>query len=183
MRALMVGEGVHCDAIAEVLEEGDVDVKRVIRLEEDEDVCVYHTVVACGEDERVIYTVLDVVEKTIEAECTTPKIVALVHDEQVGVLLTRLGADVVLPANALAQIVAALVAHPHAGMLLLNALSGKMKVASKECMGPKGCDPFQLAGPKGIPIAILVRGRWEPPDREMKPGDIVVYFEIQKPTY
>jgi len=177
LRVLMVGEGVQCDAIAEVLEEGDADLKRVKKLDEREDVCVYHTVVACGQDERVIYTVLDVVEKAIEAECTTPKIVALVHDEQVGVLLARLGADVVLPANALAQVVAALVAHPYAGMMLFNALFGKIKVSSKECTDAKGCDPYQLAGPKGIPIATLVRGRWEPP-RPMKPGDIVIYFEV-----
>ncbi|UXD22781.1 hypothetical protein IPA_08185 [Ignicoccus pacificus DSM 13166] len=175
-----MGEGVQCDAVAEVLEEGGADLKRTSKVDEKEDVCIYHTVVACGEDERVIYTVLDVVEKAFEAECTVPKIVALVHDEQVGLLLSRLGADVVLPADALAQVVAALVAHPYAGTLLYNALKGTINIGSKECTDPEGCDPYQLAGPKGIPIAILVRGRWEPPEKTMKPGDIVVFFELSK---
>jgi len=175
-----VGEGVQCDAIASVLEEGEYSVKRITKIEEEEDICIYHTVVTCGQDERVIYTVLDVVEKALEAECPTPRIVALVHDEQVGNLLSRLGADVVLPANALAQIVAAIVVHPYAGMLLLNAISGKMRISSKECTEAEGCDPYQLAGPKGIPIALLIRGRWEPPERELKPGDIVVYIDLGK---
>ena len=180
MRILVVGEGVQCDAIADALEEGEYGVKRTLKIDEEEDVCVYHTVVTCGQDEKVIFSVLDVVEKAMEAECPTPRIVALVHDEQVGNLLSRLGADVVLPADALAQIVAAIVVHPYAGTLLLNAISGRMKISSKECTEVEGCDPYQLAGPRGIPIALLVRGRWEPPERTLKPGDMVVFIELGK---
>ena len=166
--------------LMDYLEETNVPAKHLERFGE-EDICSYTNIIVCGEDESVVYTVLEVVENAMEVECNIPKLVALVHDEDLGRLLSRLGADVVISANILAQVMALLAVHTYAGMFLLNVIAGKMELLSKECIEKKGCDPYQLAGKDGIPIALLVRGRWEPPIRRMKPGDMLIYIK-SRPT-
>ncbi|ALU12333.1 hypothetical protein EYM_02545 [Ignicoccus islandicus DSM 13165] len=175
-----MGRGTQCDMLNEYVEEANIAAKYLEEFGEGEDICSYTNIIVCGEDESVIYAVLDIVESAIESECEVPKLVALVHDEEVGRLLSRLGADVVISANILAQIMALLAVHPYAGMFLLNIVTGKMELASKECIERKGCDPYQLAGKDGIPMALLVRGRWEPPIRRMKPGDMLIYIRTKR---
>ncbi|ABU82015.1 hypothetical protein Igni_0833 [Ignicoccus hospitalis KIN4/I] len=173
-----MGEGEECSVISETMEKGGYEVKRAPRVEEDEDVCFYQAVISCGGDEDVIQSVLDVYSLALENDCQAPRIIALADDPNVRVILERLGADVVLPVNAVARIAASIATYPYAGLLLLNAMKGELKVASKECLNSEGCDAFTLAGEKGIPIAVLSRGRWMPPSTNLKPGDIVVYFVV-----
>ncbi len=180
MRLLVVGKGVQCEILVEYAQEANLPVKYLESLG-NEDICSYTNIIVCGEDESVIYTVLDIVENAIEVDCEVPKLVALVHDEDIGKLLSRLGADVVISANILAQIMALLGVHPYAGSFLLEIVKGNMELSSKECIERKGCDPYQLAGKDGIPMALLVRGRWEPPTRRMKPGDVLIYIKKRKP--
>jgi len=179
LRVLIVGEGEQCPVIAEVLEQGGYEVKQVKSLEEVEDICFYHAVVCCGEDEDVIQSVLDTYSLTLENDCQAPRIVALANDPNVRVMLERLGTDVVLPINAVARVAASITTYPYAGLLLLKAMRGELEIASKECLSTKGCDAYSLAGERGIPIAVYSRGRWVPPNVNLKPGDIVVYFVVK----
>jgi len=176
LRILVVGKSDECDLIAKMLEEGGYEVKKVEEVVED--VCFYHAAICCGSDEEVLYNVLEIYSVATENECQAPRIIALADDPNVRKVLERLGTDVVLPINAVARIVASLTMYPYAGLLLLNAMKGELKISSKECLDERGCDAFALAGEKGIPIAVFSRGRWKPPGTNLKPGDVVVYFVV-----
>ncbi len=177
MNAVVVGTSGFCHAFSRALEENGFEVKRVVRIEQIEDICVYDTIISCEEnDEITIHTVLSAVLMALENDCTPPKIIALVQDEHIRKILERFGADMVLPINVLARVTASLVLYPYAGTLLLHILKGTLQVHSIECTSDKGCDPYSMIGKKGIPIAVYSRGRWKPPKGILKPGDVLIYL-------
>ncbi len=177
MNAVVVGTSGFCHAFTRALEENGVEVKRISRIEQIDDICIYDTVISCEEnDEVTIHTVLSAVLMALENDCTPPKIIALVQDEHIKKVLERFGADMVLPVNVLARVVAWLVVYPYAGTLLLHALKGTLPVHSIECTSDEGCDPYSMIGRKGIPIAVYSRGRWKPPKGTLKPGDVLIYL-------
>ena len=175
MFVLLIGKGAECDALVEVLQEEGIEFRRI---EGDvnqvaEEICSFTHVMACGGMEESVHTVLEVLALVHELGCKVPRIIALASDEKVARLLERAGAELVLPAGALASIVALILAHPYAGMLLYKALL-EDKLIMEECTEME-CDAYEMAK-GGIPLGVYSRRGWVPPGK-MKIGDVLIYIK------
>ncbi len=175
MFVLVIGKGAECDALVEVLQEEGIELKRI---EGDvnqvaEEICNFTHIMACGGIEEPVHTVLEILALVRELGCKMPRIIALASDDKVARLLERAGAELVLPAGALASIVALILAHPYAGMLLYKALL-EDKLVMEECTEIE-CDAYEMAK-GGIPLGVYSRRGWVPPGK-MKIGDVLVYIK------